>query len=293
MANLIDSAERFLWLSGRVLDRVRFEQLFRDGEPRRVLDALRPYQNPDGGFGQGLEPDFRGPVSQPLALESALRVLVGIHDADALLQPALAWAQSIRTPDGGMPNVLGDVREYPRAPWFVSDPKQPGSLLPTASIAGLLLQRKSRHPLARELAAFCFAQLEALPGRLANATERLPTLQALYETRAGLLFLDHTPERARAAALASKLGDAVKPHLDPHSREMRAPLDFASRPHSLARHWFDDATIEQQLDWLRAEQQEDGGFPVGWEAFTPSAGLEWRAIQTLERLETLRAYGAA
>jgi hypothetical protein len=292
MSKIIDSAEQFLWLSGRVLDRLRFDQLFRGGHPQRVRDALLPYRNSDGGFGQGLEPDFRGPVSQPLCLESALRALVGIEDADTLLKPALDWALSVRSPDGGVPNVLGDVSKYPRAPWWVADPKQPGSLLPTASIAGLLLQRKSTHPFAREVSAFCFAQLEAMPTRLARAKERLPKLQALYETRAGLLFLSHTPERERASKLAAQLGEAVKPLLDPESKEMSAPLDFASRPSSLARRWFDDATIEQQLKWLRSEQQSDGGFPIGWEAFTPAAGTEWRAIQTLERLETLHAYEA-
>lgn len=292
MTNIIDSAERFLWLSGRVLDRLRFEQLFRNGEPGRVIDALLPYRNPDGGFGQGLEPDFRGPVSQPLCLEAALRMLVGIDGAEALLAPALDWTRSVRCEDGGLPNVLGDVRSYPRAPWWNSAPGQPSSLLPSASIAGLLLQRASAHSFAREVSAFCFAQLEAMPARLAQARERLPKLQALYETRAGLLFLDHTPERARAEALASQLGEAVRPHLDPQSTEMCAPLDFASRRTSLARRWFDDATIEQQLSWLRSQQQDDGGFPIGWHAFTPSAGLEWRAIQTLERLETLRSYEA-
>ncbi|HEX5655878.1 MAG TPA: hypothetical protein VFX59_01735 [Polyangiales bacterium] len=119
MSKIIDNAEQFLWLSGRVLDRARFEQLFRAGSSQRVIDALLPYRNADGGFGQGLEPDFRGPVSQTLALDSALRTLEGVEGADALLKPALDWALSIRSKDGGIPNVSGDVSPYPRAPWFV------------------------------------------------------------------------------------------------------------------------------------------------------------------------------
>ena len=73
-AQRLERAEQFLWISARVLERVRFEQQFRAGPREPVLSALAAYQNRDGGFGQALEPDFRGPVSQPLAGLSALAV---------------------------------------------------------------------------------------------------------------------------------------------------------------------------------------------------------------------------
>jgi hypothetical protein len=63
----IDKAERFMWLNARLLDRLRFEYHFRDGSAARVVAAIRPYQNPDGGFGNAIEPDARGPASQPTA----------------------------------------------------------------------------------------------------------------------------------------------------------------------------------------------------------------------------------
>jgi hypothetical protein len=40
-----------------------------------VLAALAAYQNPDGGLGNALEPDLRGPASQPEPVEVAFRVL--------------------------------------------------------------------------------------------------------------------------------------------------------------------------------------------------------------------------
>ena len=51
----IDSAENFLWLNARLLERLRFDHLFRGGDPRRVMDALRPYRNADGGFTWAVE----------------------------------------------------------------------------------------------------------------------------------------------------------------------------------------------------------------------------------------------
>ena len=38
----IHAAEAFLWRNARLLERLRFEHLFRVGDPEAVVDALRP-----------------------------------------------------------------------------------------------------------------------------------------------------------------------------------------------------------------------------------------------------------
>lgn len=300
---LLADAERFLQHHGRLLERLRFEHTFRKNHGREsaahVLSALRPYQNDDGGFGQILEPDFRGPPSQPLCVDQAFRVLDELKLESVFVEPlatrALTYLSEISAKDGGVPNVLLTVGAYPRAPWWHPDPAQPGSLLPTASLAGLLHKNKVEHPWLKGATQFTWQALTEIPGRLANATERLPTLQALYETRAAILFLDHVPERKKAEQTAETIGRAL------HEKgvfrgqtsagvEAAAPLDFAHEPGSLARRWFTDASIEKELDALLASRDADGGFPITWQVWTPLAGSEWRGIQTLERLKTLRAY---
>ncbi|MBB4703212.1 hypothetical protein [Sphaerisporangium siamense] len=68
------SAERHPERGARLIDRSRFAALFRDGARTRALDALRVHQNSDGGLGNALEPDLRGPGTQPLPVEVAFRV---------------------------------------------------------------------------------------------------------------------------------------------------------------------------------------------------------------------------
>lgn len=60
------------------------------------LSALKPYQNLDGGFGQILEPDFRGALSQPLCIDQALRVLDELPRHRVLLAGCRAAAQPPR-----------------------------------------------------------------------------------------------------------------------------------------------------------------------------------------------------
>jgi hypothetical protein len=64
VSDLLDAAAGFVWRTGRLIDRHRFTHLFEGGERGPVLAALAAYQNPDGGFGNALEPDLRGPGSR-------------------------------------------------------------------------------------------------------------------------------------------------------------------------------------------------------------------------------------
>ncbi|MET0389863.1 MAG: hypothetical protein ABW321_28080 [Polyangiales bacterium] len=291
-------AEQSQWLSARTLERLRFEQQFRGGPREPVLQALAAFQNIDGGFGHAIEPDFRGPVSQPLGSLFALGVLDELEALDAPIVPKLLrHLASITAADGGVPNVLANVSMYPRAPWWHAGPEPlPGSLLPTASIAGLLYRWRVDHAWLGPATEFCWRALERLRERAATASERIARIGVAYEARAAVRFLDDVPDRSRAERQAELLGQALDQaglllrEPDPKA-EATSPLDFAPEPRSVARRWIDDARLERHLDALVDSQNEDGGFDATWPIWTPVTGLEWRGILTVELLKTLRAYG--
>jgi hypothetical protein len=283
------AAQDFLWRTGRLIDRHRFAYHFGDGSREQVLAALRPYRNDDGGFGNGLEPDLRGPLSQPQPVEVALAVLAEVDAGEtdegaALARDAAGYLASISTADGGVPFVLPSVRAHPRAPWWETPDDPPGNLNPTAPCAGLLYRLGVDHPWRDQATAFSWDRIERLG-------ETNP-----YEMHAVLRFLELVDDRDRAeeaiARVGPKLAEQGLVTLDPHAGgEVHRPLDYAASPDAPARRFFDDATLAAHLDALVAAQQEDGGWTVDFPAWTPAAGLEWRAWQTLSRLLTLRAYG--
>jgi len=49
------------------LELARWQIHFEDGSRENVLQMLEVYQNEDGGFGHGLEPDNWKPNSTPIA----------------------------------------------------------------------------------------------------------------------------------------------------------------------------------------------------------------------------------
>lgn len=289
----LSQSEHFIWLSARLLERTRFERLFRGGAREPVLDALRGYQNPDGGFGRAIEPDFRGPISQPLGVEFALRVLEELEHPDpAILEGVLRYLVKTAAADGGVPNVVPGTDQYPRAPWWREVEGSPGSLLPTASIAGVLFELGVQHPWLERASGFCWSALEQLGSRVKSASGRFQRIEAAYQARAALTFLDHTPERAKAERAAEELGRVLRAaELIASGGEAMQPLDYAPRPNALARRWFDDAAIERELDRSVEARAADGGWSVPWEIWTPAVEHEWRGVLTLECCKTLRAYG--
>jgi hypothetical protein len=284
----IDQAERFMWLNARLLDRLRFEYHFRGGDGARVVAAIRPYQNPDGGFGQAIEPDMRGPVSQPVAVATALAVLddVGALDGD-MLPATLGYLESITGPDGGLPFVLASVVDYPRAPWWQPEPGEDGGVLsnlnPTGSILAALYKNGIEHPWIGRATAFCWQRLDEM-------TETSP-----YEARSVIEFLDRVPDRARAEAAYDRLSKLLIEggHVatDPEGGEGFSPLHYAARPDTMARTLVSAEVMDAYLDRLAEQQADDGGWRFDFPSWTPITTPEWRGVVTLESLMTLRDNG--
>jgi len=120
----LQRAETFIWQNARLLERHLYAFHFMGGSREAVINALRVYQNPDGGFGNALEPDLRCPDSQPVPVLHALRKMDQVGFDDAIVQRASDYLMTITTEEGGVPWMLpsahalsqGAVVEYGRDP---------------------------------------------------------------------------------------------------------------------------------------------------------------------------------
>ena len=289
-AAALDAAERFVLRDARLIDRHRFAHQFRGGPGAAVLTALRPYANPDGGFGNALECDLRGAGSQPEPIDVAFRMLDetdgGAAFADPMVDAACDWLIAHSAPDGGVPWVLPSVVEDPRGPWWQPEEGTPGSLVPTASIAALLLAHGRGHPWLEGATRFCCERIDAVAAGAAGLDP--------YTARAILDVLDHVPDRdwaevafagVRAPILATVTFDPDAPG------HVHLPIEFAPRPGGFGRRLFDDDVFDRHLDLLVAAQADDGGWGINWEAWAPVTVPEWRGHVTVDRLKLLRAHG--
>ncbi|MFE3637604.1 hypothetical protein [Streptomyces cellostaticus] len=289
-------AEQFVWLTARVLEQRLFAYHFLNGAAEPVEAALNAYRNEDGGYGHALEPDLRGPVSQPLHAARALGVLDAIGRCGGQRAERLCrHLTAVSTTDGALPAVVPGQRGYPVAPFVpvVDDP--PSELLATGPVVGLLHRNEVWHAWLFRATDFCWRAVESL--RTSHP----------HEVRAAVAFLDSVPDRPRAEAAADRLGRMVREQrlaaLEPDrldaypvapgyaSGEHHFPHDFVRSPRSLARAWFTDEEMTRSLDHLAGSQQEDGGWPVRRHRWAPAPALEARPMATIDALRTLRAHG--
>lgn len=277
----IDAAKQFIYNDARLLERHRLAVLFGDASRSRVLDALRPYRNGDGGWGHALEPDLRGPDSQVSSAMTALAVLaeLGASDEPAVIETA-DWLASVALPDGRVPQVLPSASGYPRAPWM--EPNEEGFL--TFATVAQLWELGAKHPWLDAATTWCWAQVEG--GSMAGG----------YTVSFALDFLDAVPEPDRAAAAVERLrpslrDDGTIPISGGQEGEHLTPLELSNRPGVPSRALFTDAQIEAGLDALEQEQLDDGGWDFHFLHWSPGQEVEWRGIVTLNALRTLREHG--
>ena len=286
MNDTIARAQEFVWANARLLERQLFAALFAGGEKEPVLAALRAYQNADGGFGNGLEPDKRDPHSQPVDCEHALHIVDEIDGFDDPLVARLCdFLPTITTTDGGLPFALPTVNDYPRAPWWSADADPPASLNPTAAIVGLLLKHGVRHPWITQAADYCWGAISE------SETSEFHTLLPV------ITFLEHAADRVRAEheleRIAARLRAPGVIATDPDATGyVQKPLDWAPRADSWARRLFPDDLLAGHLKALAARQQADGGWPISWDPISEGVRIEWRGWVTIQALRTLQSYGA-
>jgi hypothetical protein len=280
----VAAAEQFVLANARLLDRHRMAVLLHDRPVSPVLATLRAYRNPDGGFGHALEPDVRGPESEPASTLHGLEVLaeIGALD-DPMVADAASWISEITCPDGGVPFVMPAAATWPHAPWMV--PTAGGSQL-TFGLAAVLSESSAEGPWLSRATEWCWARL-ARPDEL-----------DAYLVKYSLVFLDAVPDGTRALAVIERLrarigADGSMRVAGGTDDERLTPLSLSPRPGSRSRALFREAQIEGDLDELERGQQADGGWTFDFLAWSAGQSAEWRGLVTVLALTILRAHGRA
>lgn len=109
---------------GRMLDYYLLKNLF-ECRQLQIIDTLKTYQNEDGGFGHGLEPDNSCPCSSVVATDEAVCILENIDDfslKEPIIKAILRYYEAhFIEAKKGWELVPPEVDQYPRAVWWNYD----------------------------------------------------------------------------------------------------------------------------------------------------------------------------
>lgn len=132
------------WINnnGRQLEIAMYDFIFEDGKKEDVVKELKHYQNKDGGFGHGLEPDFRNPNSNPIACEVAAKIIQDLDLAKDHLM-VVSLIEFLKTTDYKESwfyfYSIPSNNDFPHAPWWhYNEDRKIVGYNPTASILGFL-----------------------------------------------------------------------------------------------------------------------------------------------------------
>jgi hypothetical protein len=287
---MLDRAKDFVDAHARLLDRHRFGLALGAGDADAALAVLAGYRNADGGFGWGLEPDARGPASQPVAALHAFEVLEDIAPRTSpLTNGLLDWLDASALQGGALPFALPGAGGPGSAPmWETADTTSP-SLHMTAVVLGIA-HRVARHDPAVAHHAWLHRATGWATGQIAAHEQPWHAIELRYVLQL-LDALDAADELQRLRAHVPESGTMAVAGGKPD--EAMRPLDFSPEPDRPLRALFDPRTIEDDLDRLEFEQHEDGGWDVDWAHWSPAGGLEWRGWATVRAVKILRANGRA
>lgn len=114
-----DKVKQFIFSNGRLLERKLFSYFFEEGQKEEVLKVLAGYQNYDGGFGNGIEPDLLCPDSTPIGAETALFILNLLESKDSSISKDLVkWILENQNTEGYINHPPENMIKYPHQPWW-------------------------------------------------------------------------------------------------------------------------------------------------------------------------------
>ena len=290
-------ARDFLLTKARPLERALYRFHFAGVPAAEARAALASFQNNNGGFGRGLEPDLRLPASSAIVTSVAFQHLreLGLLAEDPMVRAALRWTQSAFDRElDHWPAVPPAVNDWPHAPWWTW--KEPGERGFTANPGAELVAHLWHYRAAAD-AGF----LAEITSRVEQLVEALPEEPAMHDLLC-LLHLAETPFvpatlREGAMEYVRWAGPVIVAR-DPQAWTGYGlqPLMLAPRVDSLMEPLLSDA-LSANLDFVINRQGADGAWPPNWNWLGlfpedwPQAELEWKGVLTLQTLLTLRSYG--
>ena len=269
-------AEDFIYSNARELDVCLFEMNFKDSSKDDVLTALKKYQNPDGGFGHAIEPDFRLAESSAMATSVGLQYCVEVDtdSNDEIIQSAMDYlVTTFDIENAYWPKTPVEVNDSPHAPWWhvdeIKPPEEASWANPNAELLGYLEIYQNHIP--DEI-------LEILRKRALDNLNNLDTIESLY------CFMNW--ERAYQSALeplrsliSEKVGTTLQT-FEPNPDALGEIRVFwiAPRPGSFLLIF--PSHIQTLHDYEINRQAEDGGWWPTWnwgqyEDVWPIAEREW------------------
>ncbi|NNU77861.1 hypothetical protein [Clostridium estertheticum] len=292
---LFEQLNSYMDTDARPLEKSIFNYYFNDSSGDDILDSLEAFQNTDGGFGKGIEPDFKLIKSSPMATAIGLRYLSKLDNSDRaqnMIAKAIEYLETTFDSNrNGWYSVPSIVNNYPHAPWWEFRNDINMTVIdyswgnPTAELIGYVYKYK-KYLNSLDIYSLINYAITNLNKRTEfNSEHEIISYIHMYNTL----------EEEFSSQIVDTLKLAVSKLVNIHQFEwinyVPTPLKFINLD---SKNFFgiEGKFIDQNLDYLIDRLEEDGKILPTWQwdkylEEWEIAKIEWMGILTLEALLSL------
>ncbi|KAB8129360.1 hypothetical protein F9U64_15230 [Gracilibacillus oryzae] len=292
--------------NARPLEAARWDYLFNGNNKEGVMRVLQAYQNDDGGFGQGIEPDFWLPSSSSIASWFAGQILLEVEASkdDEMVAALIDYLVDTCNRELGLwVTVLPENNDYPHAPWWHWEENVQENWMynPTAELAGLLLywseEQSEAFLLANEVLGQALRRLMEAEQMDFHEINNYQQLYKIISSKGASTTdrLSYTLDQI-FTKISALIDDSVEKDISLWATGYRPlPLTFAVSPEDPFYHTIDVDLIEANLLFYRKQMNDEGIWNIAWdwrqfpEEF-PVARRYWEGIQAINRYKIIKSF---
>lgn len=289
-----NAAKQFILQNARPVDLAVYQYYFENRSNQKVIAELAKYQNKDGGFGNGLEPDFVNPASSPIATNDAIITLyrTGALGKDSdMVKGIVKYLDSHDSFDEDKKRWLFAIdsnKDYPHAIWWEKNENDGISgFNPTMSLAVFMVCYGNERALYKDIMREGMKHLEE--SEEINGDELKCYLLAYELLRQNNICEVINPEYL-AELIRKKIDNVICKETEKYG------VEYATAPSDIFPGIYPEFITPKIRPLIEAEkralgrlQKEDGGYDITWQWYTQYPEFEqarknWRPRVTLEKL---------
>ena len=286
-------ATEYILENARPLELAIYKYFFVNESNQAVIDELSRFQNTDGGFGHGLEPDFFNPNSSPIATNDAIITLSRVNALDGdsdIVNGIVKYLESHDSFDEDKKRWLFAIdsnKDYPHAIWWEKKGDGISKFNPSVSLAAFMVCYGKRTPLYEEIIKEAIEYLKN--GEISGDDVNCYLLA--YELLTSNSIDNIVDLDAFKTSLSKAIENCICKDISKYG------VEYVPMPSVIFTGKYTEfitpeikSLIVAEKDILGKLQMEDGGFDITWKWYTPynkeyeQARACWRPRITIEKL---------
>ena len=295
---LLEQLDNFINEEARPLEKSLFNYYFNDSSAESVIDSLEAFQNSDGGFGSGIEPDFKLIESSPMSTSIGLRHLSKVDNnnrAKNMIAKAVGYLEAtFNVSRQGWYSVPSIVNEYPHAPWWEFNNEINMTVIdyswgnPTAELVGYLYKYKEY---LKNIDIYSLINIA-----IANLNEH-KEFKSEHEIFC-YIYMYNALDNEYSSQIEESLKLAISQLVNVNQSEwinyVPTPLRFIESD-SKNHFGINPKLIDENLDYLVDSLEQNGKIVPAWQWDKyldewEVSKAQWSGILTLEALLSLRKF---